>query len=107
MLSDPAEQLLEMIRTRGFRVSVFDNPGSLWGTVKPFVEMHALDLSKDPPERKTVRVFDDDGLDIRHVATWQIALHSHRPSYEQTSTHGPLEYSGSGRGDGEQCAGNS
>jgi len=68
MLSDPAEQLLEMIRTRGFRVSVFDNPGSLWGTVKPFVEMHALDLSKDPSERKTVRVFDDDGLNIR---TWR------------------------------------
>jgi len=40
-----------MIRDHGYHVSVFDNLGSLWGTVKAFVEMHAIDLSDDPPVR--------------------------------------------------------
>jgi len=45
------EQILQMIRDHGYHVSVFDNLGSLWGTVKAFVEMHAIDLSDDPPVR--------------------------------------------------------
>ena len=73
MQADIAERILQMIRDRGYHVSVFDNPGSLWGTVKAFVEMHAIDLSNDLPVRQTVRMFKQDDIDAHHLAACELA----------------------------------
>ena len=43
MANDNAtDHVLWLLRENGFRVSVFPNPGSLLGTIPPFVEAHAV-----------------------------------------------------------------
>ena len=56
--------LLRHVTTLGYTVSVFRFPSSLLG--KPgFVEMHAMDLSADPPAGCVARVVD--GLNFTHI----------------------------------------
>ncbi len=44
--------ILRQIAALGYTVSVHRIPSSLLGTVGAFVEMHAVDLAKNPPEKQ-------------------------------------------------------
>lgn len=50
------QAILRQIESLGFRVSVFENPGSLLGLIAAFVEMHAIDTSVEPPSVHISRV---------------------------------------------------
>ena len=59
--------LLRHISSLGYTVSVFRFPSSVLGTRPASVEMHALDLSEDPPVKHVARVVEGEGgnLDYR------------------------------------------
>jgi len=48
----------------GFMVSVFRLPRLLYGTTLAAVEMHAVDLSKEPPMQHVARVGEVEGGDL-------------------------------------------
>ena len=50
--------LLRHVTSLGYTVSVFRFPASLLGTWPGCVEMHALDLSQDPPTKHVARVVE-------------------------------------------------
>ncbi|MDB5320411.1 MAG: hypothetical protein JWN40_2042 [Phycisphaerales bacterium] len=49
----------------GYNVSVFRLPSSVMDTWPACVEMHALDLSQDPPVKHVARVVEGEGGDYR------------------------------------------
>jgi hypothetical protein len=56
--------LLRHVTSLGFTVSVFRFPPSLLGTGPGCVEMHALDLSHDPPTKHVARVIEGEAGDL-------------------------------------------
>jgi hypothetical protein len=56
--------LLRHISARGLSVSVFRLPASLLGTQPGAVEMHAIDLSTDPPTQHVARVIEGEAGDM-------------------------------------------
>jgi hypothetical protein len=56
--------ILRHIGSLGYTVSVFRIPSSLLGTRPGSVEMHALDLSKDPPIKHVARVVEGEAGDL-------------------------------------------
>jgi hypothetical protein len=56
--------LLRHVTSVGYTVSVFRFPSSLLGTHQGSVEMHALDLSQDPPAKHVTRVVEGEGGDL-------------------------------------------
>jgi hypothetical protein len=59
--------LIKQIESLGYAVSVFRNPGSLLGSVGPFVEMHAVKLA-DPEQQHIARVEGDNDEDVYRAA---------------------------------------
>jgi hypothetical protein len=59
-----ARALLRQVTSLGYVVSVHRIPTSLLGSVPAFVEMHAIDLSIDPPAQYVARVFETEAGDI-------------------------------------------
>jgi hypothetical protein len=55
------------VTSLGYTVSVFRFPSSVMGTRPACVEMHALDVSQDPPAKHVARVVEGEGgaLDYR------------------------------------------
>ena len=56
--------LLHHITSLGYTVSVFRIPSSLLGTRPGSVEMHALDLSVEPPIKRVARVVEGEAGDL-------------------------------------------
>jgi hypothetical protein len=56
--------LLRHVTSLGYTVSVFRFPSSVLGTRPACVEMHALDLSQDPPVKHVARVVEGEGGDL-------------------------------------------
>jgi hypothetical protein len=56
--------ILRHVTSLGYTVSVFRIPSSLLGTRLGSVEMHALDLSVDPPTKHVARVVEGEGGDL-------------------------------------------
>jgi hypothetical protein len=56
--------ILRHITALGFTVSVFRIPSSLLGTRPGSIEMHALDLSVDPPVKHVARVVEGETGDL-------------------------------------------
>lgn len=55
--------ILKQITSLGYVVSVHRIPASLLGTSAAFTEMHAIDLSVDPPVQQMARVGVEEGGD--------------------------------------------
>jgi hypothetical protein len=56
--------ILRHITSLGYTVSVFRILSSLLGTRRGSVEMHALDLSVDPPVKHVARLVEGEGGDL-------------------------------------------
>ena len=56
--------LLRHVTALGFTVSVFRYPSSLLGTRPGAVEMHALDLTTEPPTKHVARVVEGEAGDL-------------------------------------------
>jgi hypothetical protein len=56
--------LLRQVSSLGYTVSVFRFRSSLRGSRPGCVEMHALDLSKDPPTKHVARVVEGEAGDL-------------------------------------------
>jgi hypothetical protein len=62
--------LLRHVTSLGYTVSVFRFPSSALGTWDACVEMHALDLSQDPPTKHVARVAEGEGGDLDCWQNW-------------------------------------
>jgi hypothetical protein len=62
----PTLTVLRRVASLGFTVSVFRFPSSLLGTWPAYVEIHALDLSRDPPTKHVARVVEGENGDLGH-----------------------------------------
>jgi hypothetical protein len=58
--------ILRHVTALGFTVSVFRFPSSLLGRRPGAVEMHAIDLSSDPPPKQVARVVDGEADDLNY-----------------------------------------
>ena len=56
--------LLRHVTALGYTVSVFRIPSSVLGTRLGSVEMHALDLSQNPPIKHVARVSEGEAADL-------------------------------------------
>lgn len=65
--------ILRQITALGFTISVFRFPSSLLGTRAGAVEMHALNLSKDPPDKHVARVVEGESDDLDYQCAWVLA----------------------------------
>lgn len=65
--------LLRHVTSLGYTVSVFRFPASVLGTRPACVEMHAIDLSQDPPVKHVARVVDGEGGDLDYRCAYLLA----------------------------------
>jgi hypothetical protein len=66
-------ELLTRISSAGYVVSVHRIPPSLLGTFEEFVEMHAINISLDPPIQQMARVSVGEAEDIDYQCACLLA----------------------------------
>jgi hypothetical protein len=65
--------ILRSVTATGHVVSVHRIPASLLGSVPAFVEMHALNVSVDPPMQYIARVGEDEAEDVDYQCACLLA----------------------------------